>query len=267
MGHKFLLLGHFMFSVIRWVFYQLPSIAGILLATLSFAVVFMTKELETALKDKRYLKWSIVIVLCLIGVGGLVSDSIQKQEDKAELKSERDNARQDRTTLSRQVLQLISSAQIQATSDDIKHLSTDVVNGFDRVEAALKGIKPRKTAITTSAVPTAPASLSVTQRRAPSADAHFPYGLQVIIQTSTTIQPVGLRLCFDGPVGSATFFVAGESAFVGRLDGIHYPGECPNAYAFGFHFPAFTPEHPIVVTVLSASDIKLTSLEQIQLPF
>ncbi len=58
-------MAHFL----RLIFDSLPSLAGILLATLAFALVFV-KELDEKLKDKRAVRWCLAIVLAVIGVSG-----------------------------------------------------------------------------------------------------------------------------------------------------------------------------------------------------
>jgi hypothetical protein len=62
-------------------FNMLPSLAGLLLATLAFALVFV-KEIDEKLKDKRLVRWCLAVVLCVIGVTAFISDI--KQKDDAE---------------------------------------------------------------------------------------------------------------------------------------------------------------------------------------
>jgi len=70
-----------MSNFLRLIFNSLPSLAGILLATLAFALVFV-KELDEKLKDKRTVRWCLAIVLAIIGVSGFISDLVQKAEER-----------------------------------------------------------------------------------------------------------------------------------------------------------------------------------------
>ena len=68
-------------NIARFIFNSLPSLAGVLLATLAFAVVFV-KELDENLKDKRTVRWCVAVVLCIIGLSGFISDLVQKAQEK-----------------------------------------------------------------------------------------------------------------------------------------------------------------------------------------
>lgn len=70
-----------MSNFLRPIFNTLPSLAGILLAALAFALVFV-KELDEKLKDKRAVRWCLAIVLAAIGVTGFISDLVQKADEK-----------------------------------------------------------------------------------------------------------------------------------------------------------------------------------------
>jgi hypothetical protein len=68
-------------NFLRSAFNALPSLAGVLLATLALALVFV-KELDEKLKDKRAVRWSLAIVLAIIGISGFVSDLVQKSQER-----------------------------------------------------------------------------------------------------------------------------------------------------------------------------------------
>jgi hypothetical protein len=72
-----------MSNFLRPIFNSLPSLAGILLATLAFALVFV-KELDEKLKDRPAVRWCLALVLAGIGVSGFISDLVQKAEEKTQ---------------------------------------------------------------------------------------------------------------------------------------------------------------------------------------
>jgi len=190
-------------------------------------------------------------------VGGVISNSLQKSEQKEKSETERKELRG-------QIGQLISSAQIQATGDDIKRLDTHIGEGFANVTAAIKGVRrevhPPQVAVGPQLPPALAQHLTFTQRRAPSSNPALPYGLQVIIQTNINIQPVGFAFVCTGEVGDINFFIAGQGAYMNVQTGI--AGEKKNIGFVKFSFPPLTPETPMVVTLLSKGDIRVTEVQQ-----
>lgn len=73
-----------MCTLLRSAFEMLPDVAGILLAALSFSLIFLPKELRVleAPKWKR-LRWTLAAIFAVVGIGGVASNAIQKAKDKA----------------------------------------------------------------------------------------------------------------------------------------------------------------------------------------
>lgn len=217
------------------------------------------KELEKRLEGRARLRWSIAVLVIAFGLGAWSSDRIQSSMERAA-------SAQERSLLQKQIGQLISASQIQATNDDIHRLDANVTAEFSSVIAAIKGVKisPKTTPAQNPGPQLPPAlvqNLTFTQRRAPSSTPNLPYGLQVIIQTNINIQPVGFAFECTGEVGNIGFFVAGQGAYMNVQTGI--AGEKKNIGFVKFSFPPLAPETPLVVTLLSKEDIRVTKVDQI----
>jgi hypothetical protein len=86
---------------LRSLFDLLPDVAGILLAALSLSLIFLPKELKVLEERKwRWLRWGLAVIFAAVGIGGLVSNAIQKSEDK----EARENLQGDVARLKDQVL-------------------------------------------------------------------------------------------------------------------------------------------------------------------
>jgi hypothetical protein len=232
----------------RIIFNALPDIASIFLAlflsTVALALLFLPEILHKLEYRKivRIFFASILILMGLIiGIGGVLSNRLQKTEDL-------NNQRIEREELRSQITTLINSAQIQATKDDL-------TQGFDRVVAAIKGtpapIQPP------ALLPTIE-NTRIVQKNTISNNPQLPYGLQVIIQSNIVIQPVAIALECNGAIGSLDFFIAGQMAYMSVQKRIKN-----NIAIIKFSFPPITPESPMVVTLLSKTQIKVVKVYKI----
>ena len=151
----------------------------------------------------------------------------------------------------------------------MQKLDADLSNGFRRVEEAVRGVKPSPPISSQKPAPPIgpqlpPAliqNLTVTQRRAPSSDPSLPYGLQIIIQSNIEISPVAFAFVCSGDVGKIDFFIAGQGGLMNTENG--YMGQGKNIPYLKIGFPPLTPTNPLVVTLLSKDDIRVTSVQQI----
>ena len=75
-------------SIIRVFFNLLPDLAGILLAALSVALLFVPKQTERVTRHSR-LSTGLAVLLIMIGIGGLISSKVQKDNDKLTASRER----------------------------------------------------------------------------------------------------------------------------------------------------------------------------------
>ena len=236
-------------AVLKPVFNLLPGVAGYFLAMAGVALLFMSEELKR-LERHRKMRVAFAALVFAVGLGAVVSDSAQKAEDKA-------TAQAERKELMKQISTLIASAQVQSTGDDIKRLGSEMQNGFDRVISVLHGEKkgsPTAAREKPTPVPTVE-NAKLVQRTAPSDDPQLPYGLQVIIQSNVTLDPVAFALECDGEVGKVNFFIAGQGAYMNVQTGVTGPAK--NIALVRFSFPPLRPETPLVVTLLSKSQIRV----------
>jgi len=145
---------------------------------------------------------------------------------------------------------------IIATRDDIASLSAGMKDGFTEVLEAIKGVHARVNKPPEEVPPAVVRHLRFTEKRIASNSDKSPYALQVTIQTDVTMQPVSLRVRFDGDIDDAKFFEAGQAVYMNVRTSTQ-----GNTFAFSFGFPPFPPESPIVVTVLSKSPVRVTQID------
>lgn len=98
-----------------------------------------------------------------------------------------------------------------------------------------------------------------TERRTDSPKKEVPYALQVIIQTSVTIQPAAFRIECDGEIADGSFFVSGQPVLMNVRT-----TQDANTFSLSFGLPAFTPESSIVATLLSKSPIRVKRVTRLR---
>lgn len=107
--------------------------------------------------------------------------------------------------------------------------------------------------------------LVATETRVVPGESHeLPYGLQVVMQTRSPIEPVAFVVETDRDIGSghAIQFNGGEYLLYKRTkQGI--PLNHPNWFAFEWETPAFTPNAPIIVSLSSKTPITLARLYKV----
>jgi len=259
--------------VLRLIFYLITDFVALLLTAAGIAAIFMTEAL-TALEKKPRWRFAIITACIAFGLLAVVSNQIQKAEDKRTAEVIRLQTASDRKALTGQITTLINGSQSQATSADVRSLSDGLSLGFQRLENAIRGAsdsiekaakKPvapivQSAAAAQAASGVAPQSIRFSQKRVPSADPSSPYGLQVIVQSDVSFSPVGLRLKFTGPIGKIDFFMAGQPMMMMTQN---FVTDNPSEGVVKVGYPALGPESPMVVTILSTTDVKLISIERI----
>jgi hypothetical protein len=156
---------------------------------------------------------------------------------------------------------LLNTIKLQATLDDIKGVTTAISNGFAHLEAVIRGKRAPVKPINQPTQPPIVEHIRFVQRRTASTRDDAPYGIQVFIQTDTTIQPVAFEIDCDHPIVDGKFFIAGQGIYFNSADGY---SEDHKSYKFSFHVPPLTPESSLVVTLLSKEDIRVTRIARIQ---
>jgi hypothetical protein len=242
---------------VRQAFNLMPDFVALFLTAVGITVIFMKEGLK---KLEARPHWRGFIITLFIVFGGLafISNQIQKGQDSA-----------DKKALADQIKILVDGSQSEATSADIRSISGALKAGFDEISRELKSHdqnksrpeNPPKSPEPTPTPPTAPQSIRFTQKRVPSTDPNNPYALQVIIQSDTSVTPVGLALHFSGPIIGIRFFVAGQPVLMMTQSFVN-PND-PTIGVIRFGYPALSPDSPIVISVISKAPVSLVSLDKI----
>jgi hypothetical protein len=263
----------------RWIVLALAAIAaypmwhwrGVVLDSLSdvssLLLVFaglwfaMSPSQATALEQNRTTRMIVGIGLALVGGVGLVSGYYDKKATKDTLK------------------QLTAASATQATQKDIQglrgdigELRTDTKNGFDGVINAINTLGDRLVGKSYKPSPKPKIPEKAPEIEKPPVREHIlyapkdvpagatgpAYAKQVIVQTDQNSQPTVLQVEADKEIKSGRFFIAGQPVMMNvrtRVSG--------NTFTLGFGYPAFTPENPVVVTLLSDQQLEIKSVKRI----
>ena len=73
-------MGHALWSVIVWLFNLLPDFIGLVLAAAGLAVIFVPEAIKS-LEQKPSLRRALAIFLVVLGIGALVSNTIQHHQE------------------------------------------------------------------------------------------------------------------------------------------------------------------------------------------
>jgi hypothetical protein len=219
-----------------FIWYSLPEITNALLAILGVLMSFPKKaeDIEGNPKLRRIIAFGCIV----FGVLGFVASIVQRRQVDSEMR------------------QLVNSSFTQATKNDINSLGDRMDAGLDRVVLAVQSLGKGKIEIPPKPQPKTelppPEHITYVQQRVPSAESGAPFGLQVIIQTDTSMQPVSLAVQCDGPFEKGSNFVVGVGALMSFVEGY---SEDHKTYFIGYQSPPFTPKTPIVITLFSKTAI------------
>jgi hypothetical protein len=223
----------------------LPDISNLLLGVLG--VLMSLPKLAEKIEENPRLRYSLGIFCILLGFGGFALSIKQRHQSESEMR------------------RLVSASFVQATKDDIEDLGGKVDAGFDRVVAAVNALaktkhgEPVEPSGLHELVPVPlPEHIRYVERRIPSPDPAAQYGLQVIIQTDANIQPLSLAVVCTGPIEKADNFIVGVRARMAYSVGL---SEDRKIYFMSYQLPPFTPQTPIVVTLLSKSPINVQEIK------
>jgi hypothetical protein len=213
--------------------------------------------------DAGHRKWfkilGIVGVLLTATQGYyLYRDDHEKSKTSNDLQVSVNNLK-DQTTV------LMNAIRLQATLDDFRHLEGVITDGFTHLEEAIKGQKhrppPSQQQQSQQLPPSVVEHVRMIQRRAASNDEQAPFGLQAVLQTDVTIQPVAFKVDFNEAISNPNVFIVGEGAYTMMATTISADRK---SFLFSFHSPAFTPSASLVVSVQSKYDVRVTNVEKIQ---
>jgi hypothetical protein len=144
---------------------------------------------------------------------------------------------------------------------DIQGFREDIRTGFQALSDQIRG-KAEKAGGKIGFSPLPPPVVSdirFAEKRTDSPDRSSPYAIQVIIQTTTSIQPAAFRIECTETISAVQFFVAGQGVMMSktwRTDG--------NVAYLSFGFPPLTPESPLVVILASKADIRVKKVDRLR---
>lgn len=236
-------------NVVGWIYEHWSDMVTwiLMLAALVLAVVPSTvADLENHPKWGKLWKLGIPLLLILLGVTGFLQ-GVRSSD-----------------ALKQQARQAYSASLISATKDDLKSLTEHLDDGFAKVIAAIDALRTGKPSPPPIKKPQLPPPtvehIRYTESRIASSNPAAPYGLQAIIQTDTTLQPVGFKVTCDGEITNGDFFVVGQPAMMAVATAFS-PDK--KTFLFSFKYPPVTPETPVVVKLQAKTDIRVTKIEQI----
>ncbi len=103
------------------------------------------------------------------------------------------------------------------------------------------------------------------QKQIVSTESQFPYGLEVILQTDTVIEPVAFEIEFSGEIKKGQAFFQGYNIYI--LSSYGVTKQHPNSFTFVWQSPAFTPAKPITINVFSKSYVKAIEFRKIEFQY
>jgi len=198
--------------------------------------------------EERSPKWKIFVPL-IVGIIAITGYMVAESND-GKLKG--------------QLATMFQQVKLEATKGDIGDLIAHIDSGFKSVTDAIEELcKPKKQPAKIIPQPVivplpVPPHVSVTQSRAVSTDSQFRYGLQVTIQSDQSI-PASFQIECTGAVGKVDAFMVGRAAYMEVMLGS--AANNPNVAIVHYGYPPLTPQSPLVVTILSKEDIRVTGVK------
>lgn len=229
-----------------------------LVATLVFA--FLPERKESPMMHKR---WRIAFIVVAVAYTAIAWWQIKVSDSSAD--RDRRNAIQE---TSDRVAKEVNDKNAQ-TIDDLKGKINTLQDQLADAQKEIKrigssnivtGKNPVKVEVTNGskmaeAPPAVVQHVHISQRQVPSTRDDAPYGLEVTLQTDVMQQPTAFVIECDADITEGSFYVTGST----MMTNIHR-GVLDNKKQFYFSFgtPPFTPQAPIVVTLLAKTPIKAT---------
>ncbi len=239
----------------------ISDFASLVLVLAGLLYAMMPARVAEAERNKKHRIWGAVFVV--IGIAGFGFGLSDKAENK------------------RQMETMLAAARTQATEADMKSLRDELGNlrrdtnsGFDSIVAAFNSAKSLSTKPLIKRTPVmvplpqenqvalGPGivqHVQVSQQRTVSNRDDAKFALQVTIQTDVPTQPTAFMIECNGDIEDGHFFLAGQAVMMGVGYGVQ-PDK--KSFYLRFAFPAFTPESPIVVTLLSKTDIRVLKVSK-----
>jgi hypothetical protein len=110
-------------AVVKAIFFALPGIVAFLVAAAALAVFYM-EELQTTLREKKLIRWTVAIVLMLMGMGAFAADKMQKTQEREEREQAiKDTARDVAAETSKQVTKAVTEQYSQMISEQKQEIT------------------------------------------------------------------------------------------------------------------------------------------------
>ncbi|MGA2465468.1 MAG: hypothetical protein ABSH06_14070 [Thermodesulfobacteriota bacterium] len=226
--------------------------------------------------------WHVIIgaLLIVLGLAGFIYGLIDKKENARNMRDLLDRSKiqattQDINNLRQNIVNDLKQSITNDLRQDLNNLTNEIkaIANFLQTPSKTVKIKPSLEAPPVTTTPptstTAQNKISlgpeivqhiqVSQGRTVSNRDDAPYALQVILQTDVSTQPTAFMIETDGDIEDGRFFLVGQAVMMSVGYGVQ-PDK--RHFYLGFAFPAFTPPSPIVITLLSKTDIRVIAVRK-----
>lgn len=191
------------------------------------------------LSDRRWHKTAIVMA-AVIGVALTAWQALRAYDAQSQGQKE----------------QRLLRSQIQ---DLVKALISTSKNVSQLAKAHVPSSKEQKPSIPSTTLPTQRvARIRYEERQSPSSVDWAPHSLQVIIRTDVPIENAGFKIECSGVIHNGRFSVVGHVV----MKNVRQEIIGGTTFSFKFDSPAFTPDSPIIVSLLAKSAIRVNRIEQ-----
>jgi len=129
------------------------------------------------------------------------------------------------------------------------------------------GKQPFKVEVTNGSQTASPAAPILTgiriasQKRIPSDDPNLPYGLEIVVQTDTDIEPVAIAVICDGVIGKGNGAFSQGGVYTMMKEGLAAGHQ--NVFITEWKSPTWTPQDPIVMHLFSEGPVKAISVTRV----
>lgn len=230
-----------------------------LVATLVFA--FLPERKESPMMHKR---WRIGFIVGAVAYTAIawwqikVSASSADRDRRNAIRETSDRVAKDVNDKNAQTIDDLKGkintlqGQLADAQKEIKRIgSSNIVTGKNPVKVEVtNGSKMAE-----APPPAVVQHVHISQRQVPSTRDDAPYGLEVTLQTDVMQQPSAFVIECDADITDGNFYVTGNMVITNERSGVL---DNKKQFYFSFGTPPFTPQAPIVVTLVAKTPIKAT---------
>ncbi len=218
-----------------------------------------SRRLSKRVEENKKARNALGTICLLLGVGAFFSNKVQKSQDDVSKKKQEDSI----TELQNQIKILVNGTVNQASATQLNSVVSLIEADFKHIENMCGHASSSQTRPVSPAADKgleAPSTIRSTQKTVPSTDPNNPFGLQIVLQSDVQT-PAAFKLTFSGPISDITFFMAAQPISFGRQ---YFVDPDDKAIAVVRQLsPPLGPESPMVINVLSKSQVRLISVTAI----